>query len=237
MTSWEYPSAHGEVASPVAAPKKKLSLQARAQWRKILDYARREATSKLQSKSKRFLGLRKFADQAAKRKAEAAEKKRKEKEEEEAANAAAAAEALRPKKSIMEMLDVDTPPIEKQNIEEFADAQFNLNRKGFFGKKTTVAKVLSWKNELIRTSCVPVLSRRRRRHRTPDACACARAVCARAERATASALPRRLRVARARSRRLRVLLTSLPSLPARPPALLSLPLFPAQAAAHADEGA
>ena len=136
----------------MAAPKKKLSLQARAQWRKILDYARREATSKLQSKSKRFLGLRKFAEQAAKRKAEAAEKKRKEKEEEDAANAAAAAEALRPKKSIMEMLDVDTPPIEKQNIEEFADAQFNLNRKGFFNAKTTVAKVLSWKNELIRTS-------------------------------------------------------------------------------------
>jgi hypothetical protein len=152
VTSWEYPSAHGDAASPVAQPKKKLSIQARAQWRKILDYARREATSKLQSKNKRFLGLRKFAEQAAKRKAEAAEKKRREKEEEEAANSAAAAEALRPKKSIMEMLDVDTPPIEKQNIEEFADAQFNLNRKGFFGKKTTVAKVLSWKNELIRTS-------------------------------------------------------------------------------------
>ena len=154
MTSWEYPTSHGDVASPVAAPKKKISIQARAQWRKILDYARREATSKLQSKSKRFLGLRKFAEQAAKRKAEAADRKRKEKEEEEAANAAAAADALRPKKSIMEMLDVDTPPIEKQNIEEFADASFNLNRKGFFGKKTTVAKVLSWKNELIRTSCV-----------------------------------------------------------------------------------
>ena len=63
----------------LSSGKKKLSIQARAQWRKILDYARREATSKLQMKNKRFLGLRKFAEQAAKRKAEAAEKKRKEK--------------------------------------------------------------------------------------------------------------------------------------------------------------
>ena len=155
-TSWDYPSAHGEPVSPGAAtrPKLKLSLQVKAQWRKILDYARQEATTKLQSKAKRFMGLRKFAELASKRKAEAAEKKRKDKEEEDAMNAAAAAEAARPRKSIMEMLDVDVPPIEKQNIEEYAEASFNLNRKGIFAKKTTVAKVLSWKNELIKTSCV-----------------------------------------------------------------------------------
>lgn len=33
-------------------------------------------------------------------------------------------------------------------IEEYAENYFNLNRKGMFGSKTTVAKILSWKNEV-----------------------------------------------------------------------------------------
>lgn len=78
--------------------KKKMSLSARAQWRKILDYARQEATTKIQSKAKRFMGLRKFAELAAKRKAEAAERKKRAQEEEDAQAAEAAAEAAKPKK-------------------------------------------------------------------------------------------------------------------------------------------
>jgi myosin-7 len=153
VTSWEYPSAHGDVGalSPVA-PKKKLSLTARAQWRKILDFARQEATTVLQTKQKRFLGIRKFGDIVNKRKAEAAANKAKARAEDDALNAKIEAAASAPKRSIMEMLEVDVPPIDKYSVEEFAENAFNLNRKGFFAKKTTVAKALSWKNELIKTS-------------------------------------------------------------------------------------
>lgn len=124
----------------------------KANWRKVLDYARTEATTKIQAKAKRFMGLRKFAELAAKRKQEAADKKRKVQEEEEAAEAQARAEAARPKRSILQMLDVEVAPVEKQNIEEYAQNWFNLNRKGIFGKQTTVTKVLSWKNDVIKTS-------------------------------------------------------------------------------------
>jgi len=168
QTSWEVPTAGPAEAAPAAAaaapaaaavPKKKLSLVVRASWRKVLDYARTEATTKIQAKAKRFMGLRKFAELAAKRKNEAAEKKKRQQEEDEAAEAAARAEAAKPKRSILQMLDVDVPPVEKQNIEEYAQNWFNLNRKGIFGKQTTVTKILSWKNDVIKTSLLKMPSK------------------------------------------------------------------------------
>ena len=147
VTSWEYPSAHGDQGylSPVA-PKKKLSIVAKSQWSKILGYARQEASSIQQSKQKRFMGIRKFTDVVNKRKAEAAAKKA------QGGDGSASPDGVSGATSIMGMLEVDVPPIEKYSMEEFAEASFNLNRKGFFGKKTTVAKALSHKNELIKTS-------------------------------------------------------------------------------------
>lgn len=135
-----------------ATPKKKLTLTSRAQWRKIIEYARTEATSRVQSKNKKFFGLRKFAEVAARRKKEAQRKKEAEAEADAAAERAALEEALKPKKSILQMLDLDVPEVEKQNIEEYAETNFNLNRKGLFGRKTTVAKILSWKADVIKTS-------------------------------------------------------------------------------------
>lgn len=139
--------------------KKKLSLQARAQWRKILDFARQEATTKMQAKAKRFMGLRKFAELAAKRKAEAAARKKAETDAEEAAAKAAEEEAAKPKRSILQMLDVDLPVVEKSNMEEYAENYFNLNRKGIFARKTTVSKILSWKNDVIKTSLLKMPSK------------------------------------------------------------------------------
>jgi hypothetical protein len=146
---------------PFSAPqaKKRLTLSSRATWRKVLDWARSEATTRIQAKSKRFMGMRKFAELAAKRKAEAAAKKKATTDEDDARAARDAADSARPKKSILSMLDVDTPPGVRQNIEEYAEEHFNLNRKGMFGSKTTVTKVLSWKNEMIGTSLLKMPSR------------------------------------------------------------------------------
>lgn len=113
----------------VLQQKKKISLTNRAQWRKVLDWARSEATTRIQAKAKRFMGMRKFAELAAKRKGEAQAKKRKEQEEEEERNRRDAAEAAKPKRSILQMLDVEAPVVNKQNIEEYAEEHFNLNRK------------------------------------------------------------------------------------------------------------
>jgi hypothetical protein len=148
VTSWEYPSAHGDQGylSPVA-PKKKLSLIAKSHWARILSYARQEATSIQQSKQKRFMGIRKFTDVVNKRKAEAAAKKALSGD-----GSASPDGSFSGPSSILGMLEVDVPPVEKNSMEEYAEASFNLNRKGFFGKKTTVAKALSHKNELIKTS-------------------------------------------------------------------------------------
>jgi hypothetical protein len=35
---------------------------------------------------------------------------------------------------------------------QYAEKHFNFDRKGMFGKRTTMEKILSWKAEMIRTS-------------------------------------------------------------------------------------
>lgn len=52
------------------------------------------------------------------------------------------------------MLDVkvDESSIETRNMDGYAEEHFNLNRKGMFGKRTTVTKILSWKADVIKTS-------------------------------------------------------------------------------------
>ena len=36
------------------------------------------------------------------------------------------------------------------SMEEYCKNNFNLNRKGMFGRQTTVEKILNWKDELIK---------------------------------------------------------------------------------------
>lgn len=91
--------------------------------------------------------------------AEAAKKKEEDAAEEAAALARAAAEAARPKRSIMQMLEVALPEIETKGIEEFVESSFNLNRKGIFGAKTTVTKILSWKQDVIKTALLKMPSK------------------------------------------------------------------------------
>lgn len=90
-----------------------LSDAMKAEWRKLLDAARSEATTRITTKNKKFSGLRKFAEVAARRKKEAARKKA-----EEAAADAAAAKAVEdvtkaPRKAIMSFLDVELPKVRR----------------------------------------------------------------------------------------------------------------------------
>lgn len=119
-----------------------LSPEVAAAWASLADYLRLQATTKISAKNKKFAGLRKFAEIAARRKREAAKKKAEEDALEEAALQAAQAAASKPKRSMLSLLDCEVPgPVEKKDIEEFAEQSFELNRKGFFGAKTTVEKV------------------------------------------------------------------------------------------------
>jgi hypothetical protein len=45
------------------------------------------------------------------------------------------------------------------SMEEYVKENFNLKRKGFFGKETTVEKVLNWKDELIKKALHPMPDR------------------------------------------------------------------------------
>ena len=48
-------------------------------------------------------------------------------------------------KDVWTLMDIKLePPVEKR-FREYAEGYFNLNRKGLFGKKTTVEKILNFK--------------------------------------------------------------------------------------------
>ena len=94
----------------------KLSPTTRMHWKKILDFARMEASAAVAAKNKKFLGLKKFAQVAAKRKQEAVKRKENEKIEEEQLVAEVAQAAVRSRRSILSMLDVELTPVERQNV-------------------------------------------------------------------------------------------------------------------------
>eukprot|EP01029_Cantina_marsupialis_P011270 TRINITY_DN251_c0_g1_i2.p1 TRINITY_DN251_c0_g1~~TRINITY_DN251_c0_g1_i2.p1 ORF type:complete len:848 (-),score=351.01 TRINITY_DN251_c0_g1_i2:687-2867(-) len=48
------------------------------------------------------------------------------------------------------MIEKYIPDAKPQDLEEYGTEYFNLNRKGFFGKKTKVSKMLAWKLDVIR---------------------------------------------------------------------------------------
>jgi WW domain len=150
-TTWERPAPEAGASSDGSSGGNKraaLSPEVAAAWAQLADYLRLEATQKISAKNKKFAGLRKFAEIAARRKREAAKKKAEEDALEEAALAAAQAAASKPKRSLLSLLETDAPKVEKKDIEEFAEQSFELNRKGFFGAKTTVDKVSFAKGRL-----------------------------------------------------------------------------------------
>lgn len=137
----------GSAASTVTArvgATLRLSDTQRAMWAFLFAHARTEALAKLQVRRKRFQGLRKFAEIAAKRKEESAAKRRADEEQEALERRRDELEAARPKRSIMQLLDVELPTVDAtHDINVYAEEHFNLNRKGFFKAKTTVEKVRS----------------------------------------------------------------------------------------------
>jgi hypothetical protein len=114
------PAAAAAASGPAA--RKPLSDATRELWIKITDFARTEATQKITAKNKKFAGLRKFAEIAAKRKRELARKKAEEDAAEDAMMKAAHEAASRPKQSLLALLDVPLPSVEKKDIEEYAGA-------------------------------------------------------------------------------------------------------------------
>lgn len=46
---------------------------------------------------------------------------------------------------MLEFLRVPVDPPTPVKMEDYAEEYFNLDRKGLFGKKTTVFKILGWK--------------------------------------------------------------------------------------------
>jgi hypothetical protein len=134
-------SAPSNVAARVGAMLRLNDAQ-RAKWAFLFAHARKEAIAKLQVRRKRFQGLRKFAEIATKRKEETAAKKRAEEEEEALERRRDELEAARPKRSILQLLEVELPAVDaSHDINAYAEEHFNLNRKGFFKAKTTVEKV------------------------------------------------------------------------------------------------
>lgn len=172
-TSWNFPTGPpgGVVAmdagaavsaTPVrgggASRELSLSPDVSAAWVRLLDFITLEASKKIAEKNKKFAGLRKFAELAAKRKREVADAAAANAAVDAAGAAAVAAAAAAASRTIAQRLELPVPKAEKRDIEEFATASFELNRKGFFGTRTTVDKVLAWKNDVIKKALLKMPS-------------------------------------------------------------------------------
>ena len=59
-------------------------------------------------------------------------------------------------KTVEEILKTLT---DDESFEKYALDQFKLDRKGMFNSKTSVEKITSWKNDLIKTSLLKVSER------------------------------------------------------------------------------
>lgn len=127
---------------------KGLTPEVKRLWIKVLDVAAAEASKKIREKNAKFSKLRNFVSLA-----------KKGGDIDHAMDAAIAGVQGEPdgalpsvKAPVLPMLEVELPEIEDKAIEEYAEAYFNLNRKGVFNKATTVEKILSWKTDIIKTS-------------------------------------------------------------------------------------
>lgn len=127
VTQWDIPTeavqttkqpVWGLSGASTAAPdgRKKLSPMSKGPWKRLVDYSRMEATSQISAKATKFAGLRKFAEVAAAKKQEAVSRKAGEAADKAAADAAAAVAKAQPRKPILTMLDVDVPPLQRQNV-------------------------------------------------------------------------------------------------------------------------
>lgn len=148
------------VAAPVAAPAPApaaaasgagaggMASKARLMWKRMLEEGTKQAVKTVNFRRERFEKLRRIRAKKAKEEAARAKK--------EAEEAAAEAEEMREeeerlrKLTIVSMLKLPEPQdVERKNMEEYAEDYCNLNRKGIFGGRTTMAKLLSWKKDNI----------------------------------------------------------------------------------------
>lgn len=143
-----------------------LSDKSKELWKKVLQHTKEKATAKIQARNNKFGRLRHFG--RLKKKKEAAPPAAAAASAPSAGagagagagTAAAAAPAAAPVEDdstpvdptvVASMLKVDIPDtVDEMSLEEYAEAYFNLNRKGLFNKRTTVAKILNWKSVRVR---------------------------------------------------------------------------------------
>lgn len=160
-SSWEQPAGWVDPeagADTGAGGSGKLSAGVKLRWIKVLSHAKLTARKNLTAggDAEKFSKLKKFADFGARKKAEATARRQARKDASEASDLAArAAEAEALSRTLLDFMKVpvgersDHPT---KNFEEYAADYFNLNRKGIFGKKTTVDKITAWKADVIKTS-------------------------------------------------------------------------------------
>ena len=143
----EAAAAGNEVDGPSAVH---LSPMVKMNWLKGLTAAKSKARKKLTSKNDKLSKLKNFAKSAERSKATEIDKKHK---EEEAKKKNDPRETV-PLMSFVDLVDAmkTAAAMPPQKFSEYAEAYFNLNRKGLFGGATTVEKILSWKKENIKTS-------------------------------------------------------------------------------------
>eukprot|EP01138_Halocafeteria_seosinensis_P011068 gb/GECG01011304.1/.p1 GENE.gb/GECG01011304.1/~~gb/GECG01011304.1/.p1 ORF type:complete len:801 (+),score=169.81 gb/GECG01011304.1/:1-2403(+) len=104
----------------------------------------------------KFSKLKNFAQIGEQRKQEIQERRRRQAEERKRMKEEAQKEANDEQNKTTWSMALAEPPhpeeVDNKPMEDYAEEHFNLNRKGFLNKRTTVEKVLSWKHETIKKS-------------------------------------------------------------------------------------
>ena len=129
-------------------------------WAKILQFAIDQASEKITTRNATFERLRAFNKIRMKKKREEAKVRAVEAKEAEAEAEAEKEERLKMEKlSVMEMqmITLGESP-ERKSLEDYATEYCLLARKGIFKTNTTVAKLLSWKNDVIKMPLLKSLS-------------------------------------------------------------------------------
>ena len=141
-----------------------LDATSRELWKKVVEHCKLAATAKIQARNNKFGRLRHFGRLKKKEAAAPAAAAPAAASGAGAAGAGAGAPAAATPAAVADaapvdptvvgaMLKAEVPDtVDDMSLEEYAEAYFNLNRKGLFNKRTTVSKILNWKADVIKTS-------------------------------------------------------------------------------------
>lgn len=108
--------------------KLELSSEAKEYWNTLLTHVREVTLIAAYEKAKKFAGIRKFAEMAARRRDVVAARKKAEAEQEAIELQAANSDGFRPKRALIDMLMAEVPVADFYAIEEFADSNMNFDR-------------------------------------------------------------------------------------------------------------